>query len=67
MVMQSFVAHYRSHGMLRQVEQCVVHLDARLMDINAIVRLCTEHKLYNALIYVYNKVRITQLLSTLVE
>ena len=38
---------------MKDVEECVLHLDARRLDID-IVRLCAENKLFDALTYVFN-------------
>ena len=39
---------------VKDVEKCVLHLDARRLDIDGIVRLCAENKLFDALTYVFN-------------
>ncbi|GAB2291147.1 hypothetical protein Dimus_025404 [Dionaea muscipula] len=54
-VMQALVEHYNSKGWLQRVEQCVLHMDISSLDFNQVVRLCQEHGLYGALIYLFNK------------
>ncbi|KAK9068340.1 hypothetical protein SSX86_012451 [Deinandra increscens subsp. villosa] len=54
-IMQALVEHYSAKGWLQRVEQCVLHMDISSLDFNQIVRLCQEHNLYRALIYLFNK------------
>ncbi|KAK2993311.1 hypothetical protein RJ640_006799 [Escallonia rubra] len=54
-VMQALVEHYSMKGWLQRVEQCVLHMDISSLDFNQVVRLCREHRLYGALIYLFNK------------
>ncbi|GMH22393.1 hypothetical protein Nepgr_024236 [Nepenthes gracilis] len=54
-IMQALVEHYNSKGWLHRVEQCVLHMDISSLDFNQVVRLCREHGLYGALIYLFNK------------
>ncbi|GKU87858.1 hypothetical protein SLEP1_g2191 [Rubroshorea leprosula] len=54
-IMQALVEHYSSKGWLQRVEQCVLHMDISSLDFNQVVRLCREHGLYGALIYLFNK------------
>ncbi|KAL9255809.1 Vacuolar protein sorting-associated protein 8-like protein [Drosera capensis] len=54
-IMQVLVEHYNSKGWLQRVEQCVLHMDISSLDFNQVVRLCQEHGLYGALIYLFNK------------
>ncbi|KAL9252916.1 Vacuolar protein sorting-associated protein 8-like protein [Drosera capensis] len=54
-IMQALVEHYNSKGWLQRVEQCVLHMDISSLDFNQVVRLCQEHGLYGALIYLFNK------------
>ncbi|KAF2315162.1 hypothetical protein GH714_038297 [Hevea brasiliensis] len=53
--MQALVEHYSSKGWLQRVEQCVLHMDISSLDFNQVVRLCREHGLYGALVYLFNK------------
>ncbi|GJX44311.1 vacuolar protein sorting-associated protein 8 homolog isoform X1 [Tanacetum coccineum] len=54
-IMQALVEHYSMKGWLQRVEQCVLHMDISSLDFNQVVRLCQEHNLYWALIYLFNK------------
>ncbi|KAK9093770.1 hypothetical protein Scep_025239 [Stephania cephalantha] len=54
-IMQALVEHYSKKGWLQRVEQCVLHMDISSLDFNQVVRLCREHGLYGALIYLFNK------------
>ncbi|KAK6920419.1 Vacuolar protein sorting-associated protein 8, central domain [Dillenia turbinata] len=54
-IMQALVEHYSSKGWLQRVEQCVLHMDISSLDFNQVVRLCREHGLYGALIYLFNQ------------
>ncbi|CAN0889367.1 Vacuolar protein sorting-associated protein 8 homolog [Linum grandiflorum] len=54
-IMQALVEHYSSNGWLQRVEQCVLHMDISSLDFNQVVRLCREHGLFGALIYLFNK------------
>ncbi|PKA59981.1 hypothetical protein AXF42_Ash009665 [Apostasia shenzhenica] len=54
-IMQALVEHYSRKGLLERVEQCVLHMDISSLDFNQVVRLCREHGLYGALIYLFNR------------
>ena len=54
-VLQDYIQHYASRGRLEQVEQSLLHMDIGCIDFQQVVRLCREHHLFSALIYVYNK------------
>ncbi|XP_042405548.1 vacuolar protein sorting-associated protein 8 homolog isoform X1 [Zingiber officinale] len=54
-IMQALVEHYSSRGWLQRVEQCVLHMNISSLDFNQVVRLCREHGLYGALIYLFNR------------
>ncbi|KAL8062990.1 hypothetical protein ABFX02_02G181400 [Erythranthe guttata] len=54
-IMQALVEHYSKRGWLQRIEQCVLHMDILSLDFNQIVRLCREHRLHCALIYLFNK------------
>ncbi|KAL3517335.1 hypothetical protein ACH5RR_024237 [Cinchona calisaya] len=54
-IMQALVKHYSMKGWLQRVEQCVLHMDISSLDFNQVVRLCREHRLHGALIYLFNK------------
>lgn len=54
-IMQALVEHYSGKGWLQRVEQCVLHMDISSLDFNQVVKLCREHGLYGALIYLFNR------------
>ncbi|KAJ0975965.1 hypothetical protein J5N97_017930 [Dioscorea zingiberensis] len=54
-IMQALVEHYSGKGWLQRVEQCVLHMDISSLDFNQVVKLCREHGLYGALIYLFNQ------------
>ncbi|XP_030535346.1 vacuolar protein sorting-associated protein 8 homolog isoform X2 [Rhodamnia argentea] len=54
-IMQALVEHYSSKGWLQRVEQCVLHMDISSLDFNQVVKLCREHGLYCALVYLFNR------------
>ncbi|CAM6085101.1 unnamed protein product [Calypogeia fissa] len=54
-VMQALVEHYSSRCWLNRVEQCVLHMDIGSLDFNQVVRVCRDHGLYSALIYLFTK------------
>eukprot|EP00040_Diaphanoeca_grandis_P035956 m.227446 g.227446 ORF g.227446 m.227446 type:complete len:1426 (-) comp33521_c0_seq2:201-4478(-) len=54
-VMQDLVEHHQQAGTLRKLEECVMRLDVRNLDLHQFVVLCWTHGLYDAMIYVYNR------------
>ena len=50
-VLNSLVDCY-SHA---EVERCIIHLSIMELDIDKVVKMCTKHCLFDALIYVYNR------------
>ncbi|KAJ3084579.1 Vacuolar protein sorting-associated protein 8 [Rhizoclosmatium hyalinum] len=53
-IIQELVTYFSSQGWFTRLEQLIVHMDPSTMDINQILRLCQEHGMYSALIFVYN-------------
>ena len=53
-VFQDLLKYLNRLNRMKDVEKCVLHLDARRLDIDGIVRLCAENKLFDALTYVFN-------------
>ncbi|CAH0514482.1 unnamed protein product [Peronospora belbahrii] len=53
--MEEFVRHFSAQGKLAQVEQCLLHLNVAELDLDTILKLCHDHELYSALIYIYNE------------
>ncbi|KAF9969123.1 Vacuolar protein sorting-associated protein 8 [Actinomortierella ambigua] len=54
-VMQAFVRHYSEKGQYQVLEQCICHTPCHVLEMDQIVDLCQRHRLYTALIYVWNK------------
>ncbi|EPS74414.1 hypothetical protein M569_00339, partial [Genlisea aurea] len=54
-IMQALVEHYSGRGWLQRIEQCILHMDILSLDFNQVIRLCREHGLHRALIYLFNK------------
>uniref|UniRef100_A0A6I8QVK8 VPS8, CORVET complex subunit n=1 Tax=Xenopus tropicalis TaxID=8364 RepID=A0A6I8QVK8_XENTR len=54
-VMKDLLLHFQDQGQMESVEACIVHMDITSLDIQNIVHMCWEHRLYDAVIYVYNK------------
>jgi hypothetical protein len=48
------VEHYSARGMVERVEKCLLHMDVRHLDFDAVLKLCRKKGLYTALAYVYN-------------
>ncbi|KAF7652096.1 hypothetical protein LDENG_00101870 [Lucifuga dentata] len=53
-IMKDLLAHYHGNGMMESLERCIVHLDVTSLDIQQVVQVCWENKLYDAMIYVFN-------------
>ncbi|XP_076019351.1 vacuolar protein sorting-associated protein 8 homolog [Genypterus blacodes] len=53
-IMKDLLAHYHGNGMMESLERCIVHLDITSLDIQQVVQVCWENKLYDAMIYVFN-------------
>ena len=46
--------HFQSRGLLRRVEQCIIHMDMSVIDFQQVAKLCRENELYSGLIYIFN-------------
>lgn len=53
-IMRDLLAHYHGNGMMDSLERCIVHLDVTSLDIQQVVTVCWDNKLYDAMIYVFN-------------
>ncbi|XP_075463221.1 vacuolar protein sorting-associated protein 8 homolog isoform X3 [Ascaphus truei] len=53
-VMKELLLHFQDRGQMESVEACIVHMDITSLDIQQIVHMCWENRLYDAMIYVYN-------------
>ncbi|KAM9305967.1 vacuolar protein sorting-associated protein 8 homolog [Gastrophryne carolinensis] len=54
-VMKDLLLHFQDRGMMESLEACIVHMDITSLDIQQIVQMSWEHRLYDAMIYVYNR------------
>lgn len=54
-IIKSLLTHYASLGLEERLEEMVCHLDTRTLDIDQVTKLCKQHALYDAMIYVYNR------------
>ncbi|KAF1989589.1 hypothetical protein K402DRAFT_326611 [Aulographum hederae CBS 113979] len=54
-VLRDLVTFYDSKGRSSRLEEMICRLDTQAMDINQITILCRQHRLYDALIYVWNQ------------
>ncbi|TDZ40271.1 Vacuolar protein sorting-associated protein 8-like protein [Colletotrichum spinosum] len=54
-VVKSTVSHYVTKGWESRLEEMIVHMDTRTLDLDQITLLCKQHSLYDALIYVWNQ------------
>ncbi|CAJ0759180.1 16936_t:CDS:10, partial [Entrophospora sp. SA101] len=54
-IMKDLVTHYRDCRLLTRIEQCIWHINPKYLDIDQVVQLCKNEKLYDALIYVWNR------------
>ncbi|KAK7901808.1 hypothetical protein WMY93_018577 [Mugilogobius chulae] len=53
-IMRDLLAHYHGNGMMDSLERCIVHLDVTSLDIQQVVNVCWDNKLYDAMMYVFN-------------
>lgn len=54
-VTKALVAHYTSNDWEEKLEEMLCLLDTATMDVDQLTSLCKEHKLYDALIYIWNR------------
>ncbi|KAI8612899.1 hypothetical protein BC830DRAFT_1134642 [Chytriomyces sp. MP71] len=53
-IIQELVNYFIDKTWFTRLEQLIIHMDPRTMDINQIIRLCEHNAMYSALIFVYN-------------
>lgn len=68
-VIKDLIHHYMAKGSENLLEEIICNLDPRTMDIDQVSALCKKHKLYDALLYVWNEALgdYTTLLSFLLD
>lgn len=54
-VVQRLVAYRQNRGEYEYAERVIWHVDPLCLDLDQALSLCQQHRLYDALIYVYNK------------
>ncbi|CAK8692883.1 unnamed protein product [Clavelina lepadiformis] len=54
-VMKDFIEHFQAKHMLSNVENCLLHLDMRSLDLNQVMHMCWAHGLYDAIISIHNR------------
>ncbi|KAG7488795.1 hypothetical protein MATL_G00038250 [Megalops atlanticus] len=55
LVMKDMVGHYEDQGMTEILDDLIPHLDVMTLDFHQVVSLSRQHKLCDALIFVFNK------------
>ncbi|KAG7272449.1 hypothetical protein CRUP_031376 [Coryphaenoides rupestris] len=54
-LMRDLLAHYHGNGLMDSLERLIVHLDITSLDMQQVVQMCWENRLYDAMIYVFNR------------
>ncbi|XP_071448355.1 vacuolar protein sorting-associated protein 8 homolog isoform X2 [Hetaerina americana] len=54
-IMQQFVSHYESQGLIQALEACLLHVDVGSLDVHQVVTLCWTYGMYDALLYIHNR------------
>ncbi|XP_036883523.1 vacuolar protein sorting-associated protein 8 homolog isoform X1 [Sturnira hondurensis] len=54
-VMKDVIVHFQDKKLMESVEALIVHMDITSLDIQQVVLMCWENRLYDAMIYVYNR------------
>lgn len=54
-VIKAMVTHYVSQGWQSRLEEMICRMDTMTLDLDQITTLCKQHRLYDALIYVWNQ------------
>lgn len=75
-ISQQLVARHADRDELREAEDLIWHIDPHCLDVNQAVSICSKHRLYEALIYVYTRalqdfvgplVELIDLIATIVQ
>ncbi|XP_044290678.1 vacuolar protein sorting-associated protein 8 homolog isoform X2 [Varanus komodoensis] len=53
-IMKDLLLHFQDKNLMANMEACIVHMDITSLDIQQVVLMCWENRLYDAMIYVYN-------------
>jgi hypothetical protein len=54
-LMKMMLAHYQETGRYQELQSCLVNLDVSMLDLHGSIKLCMDHGLYDAFIYIYNR------------
>ena len=54
-ILKDLITHYTEIGNTAHLEEIICRLDTSNMDIHQVSELCKKHRLYDALIYVWNQ------------
>ncbi|ROT42258.1 hypothetical protein SODALDRAFT_374612 [Sodiomyces alkalinus F11] len=54
-VVKAMVTYYVSKDWESRLEEMIVHMETATLDLDQITTLCKQHRLYDALIYVWNQ------------
>jgi hypothetical protein len=52
-VLMALAAHFEARGLLRRLEQVLLHVDMHRMNAQQVIDLCRKHSLTTALVYAY--------------
>jgi hypothetical protein len=56
-MLKSFIEYYiQDKSLHKNLELCILNLDATQLDLDQIIKLCRRYKLYDAYIYIYNSI-----------
>ncbi|KAJ6669149.1 hypothetical protein lerEdw1_007958 [Lerista edwardsae] len=53
-IMKDLLLHFQDKNLMANMEACIVHMDITSLDLQQVVLMCWENRLYDAMIYVYN-------------
>ncbi|KAI0020751.1 Golgi CORVET complex core vacuolar protein 8-domain-containing protein [Xylariomycetidae sp. FL0641] len=54
-VVKAMVTHFVNKGWESRLEEMICHMETATLDIDQITLLCKQHRLYDALVYVWNQ------------
>lgn len=56
LIFKKMLKHYADIGRTAAVEELIVMLDPKMLDIDLAVKLCIEYGLFDALVYIWNEI-----------
>ncbi|KAJ3032574.1 Vacuolar protein sorting-associated protein 8, partial [Rhizophlyctis rosea] len=54
-VVQDFITYFVAQGWVQRLEQVILHLDVKTLDIHSTIEVCRRCGMWSALCYVYNR------------